>query len=101
MTMINSYPSRRKRIVVCRGQFCNMDRRADKLLKRLDTLVDEINGDQYPKPVKLEIANCLSMCGAGPNIVIYPDDEIFNHVTEDILDQIVNEYIRPKPEPDV
>lgn len=92
--------SRRKRIVVCRGQYCNMDRRADKLLKRLEMLVDEINGDQYPKPVKLEIANCLSMCGAGPNLVIYPEDEIFNHVTEDMLDDIVNEYVRPHHEPD-
>lgn len=88
--------SRRKRIVVCRGQYCNMDRRADKLLKRLEMLVDEINGDQYPKPVKLEIANCLSMCGAGPNLVVYPEDEIFNHVTEDMLDDIVNEYVREK-----
>lgn len=89
-----SVTPRRKRIVVCRGQYCNMDRRADKLLRKLETLIDEINGDQYPKPVKLEIANCLSMCGAGPNIVIYPDDEIFNHVTEDMLDEIVNEYVR-------
>jgi NADH:ubiquinone oxidoreductase subunit E len=98
--MMDNPTPRRKRIVVCRGQYCNMDRRADKLLKKLETLVDEINGDQYPKPVKLEIANCLSMCGAGPNMVIYPDDEIFNHVTEAMLDNIINEYVRPKHEPD-
>lgn len=85
---------RRKRIVVCRGQYCNMDGRADKLLKRLQTAVDEINGDQYPKPVKLEIANCLSMCGAGPNVVVYPEDEIFNHVTEAMLDEMVDKYVR-------
>jgi (2Fe-2S) ferredoxin len=84
----------RKRIVLCRGQYCNLDRRADKLLKRLEALVDEINGDQYPKPVKLEIANCLSMCGAGPNLVIYPDGLVFNGVDEKMLDQIVNEYVR-------
>ncbi len=87
---------RRKRIVVCRGQYCNMDGRADRLLKRLESLVDDINGDQYPRPVKLEIANCLSMCGAGPNIVIYPEDEVFNHMTADMLDEMVNEYVREK-----
>lgn len=77
-----------------------MDGRADKLLRRLEKLVDEINGDQYPKPVKLEIANCLSMCGAGPNLVVYPQDEIFNYVTEDMLDQIVNDYVRePEDQP--
>ena len=96
----SSSSPRRKRIVVCRGQYCNMDRRADMLLKKLEILVDEINGDQYPKPVKLEIANCLSMCGAGPNVVIYPEDEIFNHVTEDMLESIVDQYVRPKQEPD-
>ncbi len=85
---------KRKRVVVCRGQYCNMGRRADKLLKRLEVLVDEVNGDRYPKPVKLEIANCLSMCGAGPNIVIYPAGEIFNGVDEAMLDGIVNAHVR-------
>ncbi len=85
---------RRKRVVVCRGQYCNMGRRADKLLKQLGVLVDAINGDQYPKPVKLEIANCLSMCGAGPNIVIYPKGVICNGVDETMVDQIVDEYVK-------
>ena len=84
---------KRKRVVVCRGQYCNMGRRADKLLKRLEVMVDEINGDQYPKPIKLEIANCLSMCGAGPNIVIYPEGIICNGVDEAKLETIVKEAI--------
>lgn len=85
---------KRKRVVVCRGQFCNMGRRADKLLKRLEVLIDEVNGDEYPKPVKLEIANCLSMCGAGPNMVIYPEGVVCNGVDETILDDIVEAHIR-------
>jgi len=71
-----------------------MGRRADKLLKRLEIVVDEVNGDQYPKPVKLEIANCLSMCGAGPNIVIYPEGVICNGVDETMLETIVNEHVK-------
>lgn len=85
---------KRKRIVVCRGQYCNMGRRADKLLKRLEVMVDENNGDQYPKPVKLEIANCLSMCGAGPNIVIYPEGVICNGVDETMLEGIVEAHVK-------
>ncbi len=85
---------KRKRVVVCRGQYCNMGRRADKLLKRLEPLLDEVNGDQYPKPVKLEIANCLSMCGAGPNIVIYPEGMVCNGVDETMLDAIVNAHVK-------
>ncbi|MCA0452916.1 MAG: (2Fe-2S) ferredoxin domain-containing protein [Chloroflexi bacterium] len=84
---------KRKRVVVCRGQYCNMGRRADKVLKRLEVLVDDINGDQYPKPVKLEIANCLSMCGAGPNLVIYPEGAVFNGVDETQLDAIVRDHL--------
>ena len=83
-----------KRVVVCRGQYCNMGRRADKLLKRLEVLVDEINGDQYSKTVKLEIANCLSMCGAGPNIVIYPEGVVCNGVEESVVEGIVEAYVK-------
>ena len=85
---------RRKRIVLCRGQYCNMGRRADILYKRLEVLVDELNGDQYPKPIKLEIANCLDMCGAGPNLIIYPDQIVCNGVQESMLDQIIDDHVR-------
>ena len=71
-----------------------MGRRADKLYPHLERLVDEINGDQYPKPVKLEIANCLSMCGAGPNLMIYPDGVACNGVEEDMIEAIVDQYLR-------
>lgn len=85
---------KRTRVVVCRGQFCNMGRRADKLLKRLEVVVDELNGDHYPKPVKLEIATCLSMCGAGPNMVIYPAGVVFNGVDETALEAIIREHLK-------
>jgi (2Fe-2S) ferredoxin len=87
---------KRKRVVVCRGQFCNMGRRADKILRRLEVLVDAVNGDQYPKPVKLEIANCLSMCGAGPNMVIYPEGEVFNGVDESMVEGIVEAHVKDR-----
>jgi (2Fe-2S) ferredoxin len=80
--------------VLCRGQYCNMGRRADKLFKRLETLVDEVNGDQYPKPVKLEIANCLSMCGNGPNLIIYPEGIVFNGVEEQMLERIIADHLK-------
>ena len=76
-----------------------MGRRADKLLKRLEILVDEVNGDQYPKPVKLEIANCLSMCGNGPNLIIYPEALAFNAVEENMLENIVADHLNDKGSP--
>lgn len=87
-------PSKKKRIVLCRGQYCNMSRRADAILKKLEPLIDELNGDQYPKPIKLEIANCLSMCGAGPNIMIYPQGIACNGLTEADIPTLVEKYLR-------
>jgi (2Fe-2S) ferredoxin len=92
--MTDEQPGRKQRVVLCRGQYCNMDGRADRLYKRLSVLVDEINGDAYPRPLKLEIANCLSLCGAGPNLIAYPDDVTYNGVTEAMLVQIVDEHLR-------
>ncbi len=71
----------RRRIVLCRGQYCNLDRRADKLLAQLEPLLAQLNGDSSPPLVKLTTANCLSMCGAGPNCVVYPEDAVYNHLT--------------------
>lgn len=96
--MTESPPPRRKRVVVCRGQYCNIGRRADKIYARLEELVNEINSDQYPRPIKLETANCLTLCGAGPNLAIYPDNVPCTGVTVEMLDAIVDQYLREQPE---
>jgi len=87
----------KKRIVLCRGQFCNADRRADKLYKRLEALLVDINGDAYPPPVKIEIATCLDMCGAGPNMILYPDGLAFHHLDIPTLEAIVAEHLKNDP----
>lgn len=92
--MSTPVPPRRIRVVLCRGQYCNMSRRADVLFKQLEPLVDAVNGDRYPKPVKLEIANCLNLCGAGPNLVIYPANVVCNQVEPDMLNEIIEQHVR-------
>jgi (2Fe-2S) ferredoxin len=72
-----------------------MSRRADAILKVLESQIDALNGDAYPRPVKLEIANCLSMCGAGPNVVIYPTPVVLNDVKPEQVNAIISEFIRP------
>jgi (2Fe-2S) ferredoxin len=85
--------SNRRRIVVCRGQFYNESRRADQLLRILQPIIDELNGDTYPPTIKLETANCLSMCGGGPNLIIYPEGIICNRVKETDLKSIVKAHL--------
>lgn len=83
-----------KRIVLCRGPYCNMDRRADKLYDRLAEHLAEINGDEYPPPIKLTTANCLDMCGAAPNMVLYPGGVAFHGLDLEKLDAIVDANLR-------
>lgn len=89
-------PLKRRRVVVCRGQYCNDSRRADHNLRVLQPLLDELNAGVYPPPIKLETANCLSMCGAGPNIVLYlPDGEVdCHHVKPTDIPGIVDQHLR-------
>jgi (2Fe-2S) ferredoxin len=93
----NSSPQKR-RIVLCVGEFCNMDRRAGKLLPKLEAMLNELNQQNEGKPdkpfLKLETARCLSMCGAGPNCVIYPEDIVTNGLNEAKLVRMVDEHLR-------
>jgi (2Fe-2S) ferredoxin len=86
-------PPRRKRVVLCMGEFCNMSRRSDKLLKQLQPLIAEANASGAN--LKLETARCLNMCGAGPNICIYPDGLIFNQLNEAKLEVQVKPHLKP------
>jgi (2Fe-2S) ferredoxin len=86
--------NQQKRIVICRGQYCNESRRADALLKILQPMIDEINGDQIPPPIKLETASCLSMCGGGPNLIVYPEGVVFNAVKQTDLEPIIKAHLK-------
>jgi (2Fe-2S) ferredoxin len=98
---MSEQPLKKVRVVVCRGQYCNMSRRADAILNALEPQIDALNGDAYPRPVKLEIANCLSMCAAGPNVVVYPQPTILNGVRAEDVGTIVEEHICTRLAPPV
>jgi len=92
-------PPRRHRVVLCRGEYCNLGRRSDKLYPTLKQLVDEINADPSLVPCKLETANCLSLCGRGPNLIVYPEDAEFNALNDATLNTAVRDCLRkPLPE---
>lgn len=91
---------KRRRVVLCMGQYCNMGSRAKRLYRELDAQVADINGDTFPGPIKLETANCLSMCGAGPNLMLYPEARALNGLDETKLRQFIETYLRPVSKPD-
>jgi (2Fe-2S) ferredoxin len=88
-----STPPKRTRVVICRGQYCNIGRRAEHFYARLKERIDEINGDQQPPPIKLETANCMSMCGMGPNLVIYPQAMLFSELDDAMIEQVIDDYL--------
>lgn len=85
----------KKRIVLCMGEFCNQGGRADDLYERLrQELGDPVPAFMARGPVTWEIANCLSMCGAGPNVIIYPGEICYHAVDVELLEDIIKEHIR-------
>ncbi len=84
---------KRRRIVLCMGQYCNMSGRAGPLYRLLEARVNQANGDQFPGPVRLEVANCLSMCGAGPNLMLYPEARAANDLTPAKLEQLLEQIL--------
>ncbi|MCC6614323.1 MAG: (2Fe-2S) ferredoxin domain-containing protein [Anaerolineae bacterium] len=87
--------NRRLRVVLCRGEYCNLGRRADRLYKLLDAAVSDINAGYSfaERPVKLEIANCLSMCAVGPNCVVYPEGTAYHELDEQALQQLIETHL--------
>jgi (2Fe-2S) ferredoxin len=61
----------------------------------LETAVAAINADCSPakRPIKLEIARCLSMCAIGPNCVVYPDDVAYNKLDEATLKMLIADHL--------
>lgn len=80
-------------LVLCRGLYCNMDRRADKLYRAIKPLIEDFNRDHEPLRIRLQTANCLNHCEHGPNCVIHPGGHVYTGLTPDRLKAIVAEQI--------
>jgi (2Fe-2S) ferredoxin len=83
------------RIVLCMGEYCNLGRRADALLRVLQPLIAQINAEGLASNplVKLETARCLSMCAVGPNCIVYPNQAVFNRLDAVGLQQLIRMYL--------
>lgn len=81
----------KQRIVLCMGRYCNAGGQAEPL----ERLLTERLGARVPiyrakGRIVWEIANCLSMCGAGPNAVVYPADVCYHRLTVDTLQALLD-----------
>jgi (2Fe-2S) ferredoxin len=83
---------------VCRGTYCNLGRRADNFYKQIEAAIREADGDQYPPPIKLETANCMSMCGSAPNIGVFPSAALYPEMTDEKLAAFIEQHIKKAAE---
>lgn len=83
------------RIVLCRGEYCNLGYRSDALIPRLQAAVDAANATRTDGPpcASFRTANCLSMCGKGPNLVVYPEDDVYNALDAARLETLIARYL--------
>lgn len=83
-----------KRIVLCMGPYCNASGRAEPLADRLKAEL----GDPCPAFMAhgadhWEIANCLSMCGGGPNLIVYPAGEEYHYLDQAALEDALAAHL--------
>lgn len=87
-------PKPRFRIVMCLGEHCNAGGRADFLFNQLDQSVQALNAESVMPRASLRPANCLDMCDDGPNLVIFPENQVFNHLDPAAIDRLVEEILK-------
>ncbi len=82
------------RVIVCTGVNCKAAGCGQRIYRRLEALLAE--ADPLRPPFLLRTANCLDMCGDGPNMVIYPGNRRYNHLDEDAAEAIVRAAAAPE-----
>jgi len=93
--------------VVCQGNYCNLGGRAEALRRRLEEHADTVNEVHdmagkwdEPRPVMVRTANCLSMCGEVPNLILHPDKHIENGLDADGLESFICQHLSEELEPE-
>lgn len=90
----------RRRFVLCLGIHCNQGKNAEPLAERLtQQFGDPVPAFMARQPVTWEAASCLSMCGLGPNMVVYPEGEAYHALDLAALERLLDEYLHPENQP--
>ncbi len=85
-------PKGKHRISVCLGTACYV-KGADKILEKLETKLGIKSGECTPDGLfSIDSCRCVGACGLAPVMMI--DDEVYGKLTPDMIDGILDKYIK-------
>lgn len=84
-----------RRIVLCVGQHCTANGNTKALFEQLKQVLGYPDPFDNSRPIKWTIASCLSHCDYGPNLVIYPEGDWYEGLTESTLSFLIEDTIKP------
>lgn len=87
-------PYKRIQVLVCAGTGCTIGN-SGELIKEFEK---EIKSMGLDKEIEVLRTGCLGLCGAGPNVSIYPDNIIYKGVKiEDVKEIVMEHFYKGRP----
>lgn len=78
-----------KSIYVCSSERCT--KHSGEIYDHIKQLLESMNLNEE---IGLEWSRCMRLCDLGPNIMVFPEGEVYSHMTKEKAEQIVCELAK-------